>query len=120
MKAYQRTLEGGIAVATGNRIKDQLAAIMEAEPETQADEDLLAARWVWEYGGMRDWYYRMLSDERPRTYKILIEGIRISYHKIRTRDIRRRRQEMAADGSYPWPTDEAERRQKRAKGGAPG
>ena len=120
MKAYQRTLEGGIKVATGNRIKDQLAAIMEAEPETQADEDLLAARWVWEYGGMADWYYQMLSDGKPPTENILIQGIRISYHKIRTRDIRRRRQEMAADGSYPWPTDEAERRQKRAKGGAPG
>ena len=120
MIAYQRTLEGGIQVATGNRIKDQLAAIMEDDSECQRDEDLLAARWAWKYGGMSKWYYEMLSDGRPPSQNILIQGIRISYHKIRTRDIRRRRQEMAADGSYPWPTDEAERRQKRAKGGAPG
>ena len=120
MKAYQRTLEGGIAVATGNRIRDQLAAIMEADPECQRDEDLLAARWAWEHGGMCEWFSKMLNDGQPPTENILIQGIRLSYHKIRTTDIRRRRQEAAADGSYPWPTDEAERRQKRAKGGAPG
>ena len=107
MKAYQRTLEGGIKVATGNRIKDQLAAIMEAEPETQADEDLLAARWLQTH---REY------DEDPYWTKEIKDIIR-DYRKA---DIRRRRQEMAADGSYPWPTDEAERRQKRAKGGAPG
>ena len=105
MKAYQRTLEGGIAVATGNRIKDQLAAIMEAEPETQADEDLLAARWVI----LNTAYGELLHAHH-------IAGIIRTYRKA---DIRRRRQEMAADGSYPWPTDEAERRQKRAKGGVP-
>ena len=104
MTTYQRTLEGGIKVATGNRIRDQIAAIMEAEPETQADEDLLAARWLQEYVGWR-------VDTQ------LLVGMLRHYRKA---DIRRRRQEMAADGSYPWPTDEAERRQKRAKGGAPG
>ena len=106
MKAYQRTLEGGIKVATGNRIRDQLAAIMEAEPETQADEDLLAARWVI----LNTAYGELLHAHH-------IAGIIRTYRKA---DIRRRRQEMAADGSYPWPTDEAERRRQRAKGGAPG
>ena len=43
VKAYQRTLEGGIKVATGNAIRDQLAAIMEFQPATIDDEDLLAA-----------------------------------------------------------------------------
>ena len=120
MKAYQRTLGGSIQVATGNRIKDQLAQIMEHDPECQRDEDLLAARWVWEYGGMSEWYYQRLFDGRMPRGELWLEGIRLSYHKIRTGDIRRRRQEMAADGSYPWPEDEAERRQKRAKGGPPG
>ena len=105
MKAYQHTLEGGIKVATGNRIKDQLAAIMEAEPETQGDEDLLAARWLQRFD---------LWNEVP------LFVLRRIVRRYRKADIRRRRQEMAADGSYPWPTDEAERRQKRAKGGAPG
>ena len=108
MKVCQHTLEGGIAVATGNRIKDQLAAIMEVEPETQADEDLLAARWLWIYRGF---------DQRQ--YPWGCQDLRDALEEDRKADIRRRRQEMAADGSYPWPTDEAERRQKRAKGGAP-
>ena len=105
MKVLQRTLEGGIKVATGNRIKDQLASIMEAEPETQADEDLLAARWLQRFD---------LWNE------VSLFMLRRIVRRYRKADIRRRRQEMAADGSYPWPTDEAERRQKRAKGGAPG
>ena len=109
MKAYQRTLEGGITVATGNRIRDQLAAIMEAEPETQADEDLLAAHWLVLHG--------LGIVETMDLYTTQLARIIRAYRKA---DIRRRRQEMAADGSYPWPTDEAERRQKRAKGGAPG
>ena len=110
MKAYQRTLEGGIKVATGNRIKDQLAAIMEDEPRTQADEDLLAARWLDRQGLIPE-----IEGLPMHTYQV-VQIIR-DYRKA---DIRRRRQEMAADRSYPWPTDEAERRQKRAKGGPPG
>ena len=122
MKILQRTLEGGIKVATGNRIKDQLAAIMEAEPETQADEDLLAARWVELYGGFYD-FQKSLQDAQylrgTQDWDMTLL-IRFVVRRYRKADIRRRRQEMAADGSYPWPTDEAERRQKRAKGGAPG
>ena len=112
MIAYQRTLEGGIKVATGNRIKDQLAAIMEEYPETQADEDLLAARWIVEY--------TRAGPELQLEYvcpEVFLKDIICAY---RTADIRRRRQEMAADGSYPWPTDEAERRQARSRQGAPG
>ena len=105
MKILQHTLEGGIKVATGNRIRDQLAAIMEAEPETQADEDLLAARWVI----LNTAYGELLHAHH-------IAGIIRTYRKA---DIRRRRQEMAADGSYPWPTDEAERRQARSRQGPP-
>ena len=120
MKAYQRTLEGGIKVATGNRIKDQLAAIMEAEPETQADEDLLAARWLEEYSGLGERLDLVLT-MKPWGRKTLERTAMITriIRRYRKADIRRRRQEMAADGSYPWPTDEAERRQARAKGGAP-
>ena len=106
-RVVQYTLEGGIKVATGNRIKDQLAAIMEAEPETQADEDLLAIRWL-------------AMHHTRLVYDIRLAHLRDIVQTLRKADIRRRRQEMAADGSYPWPTDEAERRQKRAKGGAPG
>jgi len=119
MTTYQRTLEGGVAVAGLTPIQRQLAQIMWDEPKTQVDEDLLAARWAWKYGGMDGWYYRMLSDGRPPSENILIEGIRISYHKIRGVDVRRRRQELAKMGLFPWPTGEAERRQARAKGGAP-
>jgi len=109
MKAYQRTLEGGIKVATGNRIKDQLAAIMEDDPECQRDEDLLAARWLMDH-----------RDFRYHSYRHDLENLAKAIRDYRKADIRRRRQEAAADGSYPWPTDEAERRQKRARGGAPG
>ena len=110
MKAYQRTLEGGIAVATGNRIKDQRAAIMEADPECQRDEDLLAARWLDQQGLIPE-----MEGFPIHTYQVV--GLIRNYRKA---DIRRRRQEMAADGSYPWPTDEAERRQTRSRQGAPG
>ena len=107
MKAYQRTLEGGIKVATGNRIKDQLAAIMECYPETQGDEDLLGAMWLREH---------TLDGVKAKVSVRRLARLISAYRKA---DIRRRRQEMAADGSFPWPTDEAERRQKRAKGGVP-
>ena len=97
-------------MATGNRIKDQLAGIMEDNPEAQADEDWLAALWL-DRQGLIPW-----SVDFP----ITLSQVALIINRYRTADIRRRRQEMAADGSYPWPTDEAERRQKRAKGGAPG
>ena len=122
MKVLQRTLEGGIKVATGNRIKDQLAAIMEAEPETQANEDWLAATWICMHTHIGKWLVleHNTADAlqgggnpaRGIAYQIL--------RRYRQTDIPRCRQELAADGSYPWPTDEAERRQARAKGGAPG
>ena len=106
MKAYQRTLEGGVAVATGHPIRDQLAAIMEDDPIAQRDEDYLAGVWLQRH-------VSALND-------LGIGELAVAVGAYRKADIRRRRQEMAADGSYPWPTDEAERRQKRAKGGPPG
>ena len=118
-RVVQQKLDGSYQVATGNRIKDQLAAIMEAEPETQADEDYLAAVWLWEYGGLKQMCGSLGLDGHLSRWNILRLAMFI-VRNYRTPDIRRRRQEMAADGSYPWPTDEAERRQKRAKGGAPG
>ena len=117
MKAYQRTLEGGIKVATGNAIRDQLAAIMEAEPETIDDEDLLAARWAWEQGGVGDWFYHMLRDGRPPSAEILIAGIRLVYQKCRRANIRERRRELKK--LYPYSDEEEARRQKRGRGGPP-
>ena len=117
MKAYQRTLEGGIKVATGNAIRDQLAAIMEAEPETIDDEDLLAAVWAWEQG-IGAWFFQMFRDGRPPTHEILIAGIRLAYQKCRRANIRERRRELKQ--LYPYSDEEEARRQKRGKGGPPG
>lgn len=106
MKPYQLTLEGHAKPATGHPIRDQLAGIMEAEPKTQADEDLLAIRW--------------LAIHHTRlVYEVRASQLREIVSTLRRADIRRRRQELAASGEYPWPDDEAKRRQKRSKGGPP-
>ena len=102
-EARQLDFEGNSHPSTGHPIRDQLAEIMENEPETQADEDLLAARWLQLH---RDWNNRSV---------VLLRNIIRAY---RISDIRRRRQELVHMG-YPWPEGEAERRQKRARLGPP-
>jgi hypothetical protein len=109
MTAYQYKLEGGMMVSTGNAIRDQLAEIMETYPESRNDEDLLAAYWLLDHGEVP---FECYAADRDR----LCETIR----KYRRADIPRRRRELAEMGLYPWSPEEAERRQKRAKGGPPG
>ena len=104
MKAYQRTLEGGIKVATGNAIRDQLAAIMEAWPETIDDEDELAAVWLQEYCPVAD--------------EIAREHVKIIIRAYRRANIRERRRELKK--LYPYSDEEEARRQKRGRGGPPG
>ena len=106
MNAKQRDLWGNSHPATGHPIRDQLAAIMENEPETQADEDLLAARWLERTLAVAD------------TMDLYTEQLARIIRTYRKADIRRRRQELVYMG-YPWPEEEAERRQKRARLGPP-
>ena len=106
MTTYQMTLDGGLAMKTGlGRTCDQLAEIMEQEPETRGDEDLLAAKWLIRCKGV-DW--------------VSAYGLRDLLEMVRQANIRERRRELAVSGLYPWPDDEAERRQKRGRGGRPG
>ena len=105
MKVIQHTLEGGIAVAGLTPLQRQLAEIMENEPETQADEDLLAARWLREY--------RKIEHVNVRDLAHMLKTVRCA-------NIRERRRELAASGLYPWPAEEQERRQKRGRQGPPG
>lgn len=105
MHIMQRTLDGGAEIAGLTPIQRQLAQIMWDEPETQADEDLLSARWLQRFN--------------------LWEGVplfvlRRIVRRYRKANIRERRRELAVNGLFPWPQEEAERRQKRARQGAPG
>ena len=90
-------------MATGNAIRDQLAAIMEAEPETIDDEDLLAAYWLTRHGGFVVHYFDELVDIARR---------------LRKANIRERRRELKS--LYPYSDEEEARRQKRGRGGPPG
>lgn len=106
-RVIQHTLEGGIAVAGLTPLQRQLAEIMENEPETQADEDLLAMRWLAMY------HTRLVYDIRATHLREILGTIRKA-------NIRERRRELAASGLYPWPAEEQERRQKRSRQGPPG
>ena len=108
MKAYQRTLEGGIKVATGNAIRDQLAAIMENVPGTIDDEDLLAAKWL-DQQGLIPWF-----DDYP----ITTAQVALIIRRYRKANIRERRRELKS--LYPYSDEEEARRQKRGRGGPPG
>jgi len=99
----QLDFEGKTHPATGNRVRDQLAAIMETDPDTQGDEDLLAAVWIQDHTLVG----RFVELER-------IKAVITHYRKA---DIGRRRRELR--GLYPYSADEEERRQKRGRGGPP-
>ena len=103
MTARQDDFWGNSHPVFANPIKRQLAMIMTNEPKTQLDEDLLTIRWLAMY------HTRLV-------YNIKLDHLREIVQIIRKADIRRRRQELAHEG-YPWPEEEAERRQNRAKGG---
>ena len=90
-KAFQYTLEGGIMVATGHRVRDQLVAIMEAEPDTREDEDLLTARWLQ--------LYRACGN-------LCVQELRHITRAVRKADIRRRRQELRH--LFPYSDEEEE------------
>lgn len=111
MHIMQRTLDGGAEIAGLTPIQRQLAQIMWDEPETQGDEDLLAARWLELYQGMTGF---------DSNWDNIGYFLRNAIRYYRKADIRRRRQELAEMGLFPWPQEEAERRQKRARGGPPG
>ena len=103
MKAYQRTLEGGIKVATGHWAQDQVREVLENNPEARDDDALMIALWWRDQQSIRD----LPLDRMVRQAEVLL---RI--------DPRRRRQELRDE--YPYGAKEEERRQKRAKGGVPG
>lgn len=105
-RAYQSGLWGGVMVSTGNAIRDQLAAIMEDEPGTIDDEDLLAAVWLHLHGGCQA--------ETKRGLNALANIIR----RYRKANIRERRRELK--DLYPFSEEEEARRQNRGKGGPPG
>lgn len=92
---------------TGNRVRNELAEIMEGHPETQNDEDLLAAYWVLKHG--QGPLY--LCEDRVRCLQFTIR----TYRKA---NIRARRQELRH--LYPYSPEEEARRQARGRGGPPG
>lgn len=101
MIAMQRTLDGDLEVAGLTWLQRQLVQIMEAEPETVNDEDLLIATWL---------YTR-------RFWEVDLGTLREICSYFRRYDPGRRREELVP--LYPYSPEEMARRQKRAKGGPP-
>lgn len=103
MKAYQRTLDGQVKIATGHWAQDQIREVLENHPEARDDDALMIALWWRDQQPIRD----LPLDRMVRQAEVLL---RI--------DPRRRRQELRDE--YPYSAEEEQRRQKRAKGGPPG
>ena len=76
----------------------RLAEIMDNDPATVGDEDFLSAIYLQRHEGVWD-------IELDRLAEIL--------EIYRSLDLRRRRQELR--GLYPWPEEEEDRRQRRAR-----
>ena len=122
MTTYQLNLEGGETVAGLTPIQRQLAAIMDDRPETLGDEDLLAALWLCAHNTTGS--NLMLRYAPKDVFQVdgLNPAISIVCYLIRAyrkANIRERRRELTKMG-YPWPEEEAARRQRQGRAGAPG
>ena len=97
-KVYQSDMFGGATRADLARlIHRRLAEIMDNDPATIGDEDLLSAIYLQRHEGVDD-----IDLDR-------LAGILEIYRSL---DLRRRRQELR--GPYPWPEGEEDRRQRQA------
>lgn len=103
MTAQQGNMFGNPRPATGHRVGDQLAQLMEEDPKLIDDEDLLASLWLQKYC--------------PTAHLIDYRQLAVLIGCYRKANIRERRRELKK--LYPYSPEEEARRQKVGRGGRP-